>query len=113
MDRGDFDFYDWELPDLTLDWLWHDLDMSAIVPPGAGLVLCHLNINSTDAGNLLRFRKKGQVFQSNMSERITQVGNRSASYGIWIMPNDDAVAEYLGAVVPWQVIDIIVRGWFI
>lgn len=117
VNRGDPDTWDWEWAaeggDFIMDWYWHDLDMSAVVPPGAVLVLFVLHLTASAAGNLIRFRKKGQVNSNNISERITQVATVPQSFDVWVMPDDNAVIQYLGAATNWSVIDITVRGWFI
>lgn len=112
-DPGTWDYEDGFGGLFIKDWTWHDLDMSAVVPPGAKLVLFCLTMTAYAAGNLIRFRKKGQVNQNNMSERITQVDGISQSFDVWITPDDNAFIQYLAAPDDWLVIDITVRGWFI
>jgi len=66
VDRGDPTPWDFTLSDFTTNGAWHDLPLDDIVPPGTICVKFYLLIQAQTIGNLINFRKKGNILGWNM-----------------------------------------------
>ena len=110
--RGDPAAADKVVGDLTVDAGWHDLDLSAIVPAGANMILLRVDVTNNTAAQYVQFREKGQAQNSNSALVFAQVAAIKTSQNITVMCNAARVIQYLasnGGV--FASLDITVRGW--
>ena len=114
--REDYDDYDFDIGDYTIDEAWHPLTLSSIVPEGAKSVYLRCLINQDNAGKSFSF-KGGDAGTSSQitwitttqvaglvirSEGIVPLGaNRDVQY--WVSNNS----------ADWNLLRLIVQGWFI
>lgn len=113
VNRGDPAAYDFEEGVLITDGLWHDLDLSSIVPAGA--VAVHLLIVAFDnlVNSLLFFRKNTNTYNHNAIALYISVANTFISVGDFVPCDTNRVIEYLATNTTWGGIGITVKGWFI
>lgn len=111
-DRGDPISYDLTLSDFITDGLWHDLDLSGIIPPGTQAALANVIIRSPIAASNMSFRKNGH---SNIWA-ISAIDNGIAGVMHWdnlvIVPDTNRIAEYVLANVAWNNIYFTIVGWW-
>lgn len=111
VDRGDPENYDFTKEDLTLDLIWHDLNLSNIVPVGTSLV--HLRVKlATPSLAGLQFRKKGNTNLINAAVMKVQVANVYYYEDFLVACDSNRIIQYLASDVSWTTLDIIIRGWF-
>lgn len=108
-DRGDPASPDWDETDLTADGSWHDLDLSAIIPPQVRLVLLRINLAATVQS--LTIREKGNSNTANAILIETGGGAGIHSNDCFVVPNASGVVEYMlsGEITS---VDITVGGWW-
>lgn len=118
VDRGDPAAVDWDEGDLTINGAWHDLDLSAIVPDGAVLVLLRVVVVTADNG-AISFRENGNANAINVATLSSHVPVMSPpheqySADLLVAPSPNRIIEYK-ATAGWTVdsIDITVGGWWI
>jgi len=113
VDRGNVDALDFVVGDLTTDWTWRDLDLSAIVPVNAIAVHIVAIVRDDNAISNFQFRKNGFTTEINISRIATQ-SNLASMYMDVIQPCDaDRVIEYRATNTTFSTISIYVRGWII
>ena len=97
--------------DLTCDNVWHDLDLSAIVPNDAKTVVLHVAVWTTDISKtILGFRKNGDSTLANVAAVNAQLINH-ANYGDLIVACDEhQIVEYYANI--GISCHITVGGWF-
>jgi len=113
VDRGDVLNADKIETDLALDGAWHDLDLSAIVPSNAKLILVRLYTKSDSASLSLRFRKKGYSTEYNFSKTYCRAANTGGHYDTHITCNASGIVEYKGDSGNWTSVEFTVGGWWI
>lgn len=112
VDRGDPQWPDFMTGSFTADNKWHDLDLSSIVPAGVTLVFLRTTIQKSQLVYWLYLKKKGIVNNINCFSCYTQGGD-AAWMGNVIQPCDsDRVIEYRLFDGEYDVVEILVRGWF-
>lgn len=102
-----YDESDFNADVLTCDNAWHDLDLSAIIPPSVKAVHLIVSLSHATGGYVMFLRKKGT---SN-----TTVISKIISYGLSeiIVPvNSAGVIEYITSNVVGLSIFISVKGWW-
>lgn len=100
---------------LTQDNAWHDLDISAAVPPSGRGFPVQFRVDTKDAaaGSYGIFRRNGQTNLYNAAIIRNQVANVVNSAGDCMVPTDSAgVIEYLFSEA-MTTIDIVVRGYWV
>jgi len=113
VDRGDIDDYDFIVGDLTCDWTWRDLDLSAIVPVNAVAVHIVAIVRDDNVISNFQLRKNGMSTEINIARIATQ-SNLASMYLDVIQPCDaDRVIEYRATNAVFSTISIYVRGWII
>src|SRR4030042_833391 len=95
VDRGDPAAHDFELADLTTDSLWHDLDLSPIIPSKAKVVLINVSIKDDLTNMTIGIRTKGNSYYVNTTWVYTQVANQRNQYDIICIPNKDRLLSYV------------------
>lgn len=113
VDRGDPAAADQTIATLTFDNLWHDWDMSAVVPEGAKLVLLRTLLKSGVINKRIQFRTKGSVNWPNLTVPRVQVANINFERDCQIAVNSDRVVEYKASVAPWTFCTITIAGWWL
>lgn len=112
VDRGDPENADFEAGDFIKDSSWRNLDLSGIVPTTAKAVLFALDIIATTTHEKCRFRKKGNVFEKNMSSLFTQVAYISKAADMVCPIGTDGLLEYNIDAATWGAIRFTVKGWW-
>jgi hypothetical protein len=112
VDRGDPASYDFTTGSFTTNGVWHDLDLSSIVPAGAKAVLLHVYFYDTAAGSTLAVRKNGNSNNISASYFITQVPNISVEFEAICPLDDGRIIEYYGTNKTFSSINFGVKGWF-
>lgn len=112
VDRGDPASYDYAKEDLTIDGVWHDLDLSAIVPATARVVLLSGRVegNAVDWG--IKFRKNGNTNEINKCSMETIRANVIRHRSCIVPIGSDQILEYNVDNQVWTTLDVVVRGWW-
>jgi hypothetical protein len=111
-DRGNPANPDWTQLTITQDAAYHDLDLSGIVPIGTKAVLLTVGILSTSANRLLRFRKKGNSNNINITETRTQVANQAIYALVVVGVDENRLIEYYASNAAFTGINVTVSGWW-
>lgn len=113
VDRGDPASVDFDKDDLTIDYNWHELDLSTIIPKNAKLVMLRVIVNVMEIGRFCRFRKAGNSNDYNTVKIRTQAGAAEYAVTTFVSCNTDGVVEYKIQTAVWNKFDITVGGWFV
>jgi len=112
IDRGDPSSYDYSQTDLTIDGLWHDLDLSGLVTAGAKLILLEGEIEASSVGYNIEFRKNGNSNEINHCGMESLRNNEPRHRSCLVACDNSQKIEYKIDNQTWTTIDIAVRGWF-
>lgn len=113
VDRGNAVAPDWQLGDLVVDFAWHDLDCSAIVPLGATTAVFQMRILSNESNKNFFIKTKGYTGDFNLvvantkGQFILEIAEGPIALGV------DRIVEYMGTPPGLIVIVLTIRGWFI
>jgi len=110
--RGDPANVDFNIGVLTANSLFHDLDLSAIIPADAKLVVLSVLVTENAGVHLFAFRKKGLVNTKNMNTNYSQFANFPYACNPLVVPDWNGIIEYYIQTGVWATFDITVRGWF-
>ena len=103
---------DYTEANFTWDGAWHDLDMSAIVPLSAKLVLITIRYNWSHAGNSVALRHPDDTNSDGSIVIIQQVANQGFFQTILVPVKNGKVSykQWNGAaqLYMWRVL-----GWFL
>lgn len=113
VDRGDVGSYDYSTDDFTKDNNWHDLDISSKIPAGTKAIVCIVWAQSYNPTNVVYFAKKGDTNYFNISTIITQQGGIGCPQDIIIMPDTDGWIKYRATGTQWQILTLVIKGYFI
>lgn len=113
VDRGDPAGYDFSTSDFTTDSVYHNLDLSSIIPKGTKLVLIRLRFIATETTHYMRFRKKGQANSINIDHIVCTVANLENFCNVIVAPNQSGIIEYSAANTTFTQIYMLVRGWWL
>jgi len=113
VDRGDPENYDFVYTDLIRDGAFHDLDLSGIIPKGRPLLIVRLSLRTGTGIGSVWFKPKGMTYDKNSSTVYTQLQDVIYSLDISVYPNADGFIEYYVSGDVFNIINIIVRGWFV
>ena len=111
-DRGDPSSNDFEVGDLTTDETWNDLDLSSIVPEDAIAVILSVRVQDGQAGNVVKFRKKGNSNTNNSVSIRTQVADVNIDQQVTVFCDTSRVIQYYGTNTTFTTINIVVSGWY-
>ena len=113
VDRGDPTGFDWDQTDLSVqNDTWNDLDLSAIVPAGAKLVLFRTLIKDASVNVVVYLREKGNVDAYNATDTRTQVSNVYLAGEALVACGSDRVVEYrITAAIDY--LGFLVKGWWL
>lgn len=112
VNRGDPANVDWELGDFTIDYGWHELDLSSIVPAGVSSVLCTTVMFNTISGKHYAFRTKGNTNTNNESLINNQIASKVQAHDIIVHPDRDGKIEYFIDEDGWIALTLTVKGWW-
>lgn len=112
-DRGDPAAPDFVKTDFIRDNAWHTLDLSAIVPEGAVLVLFCVRAHSPYIEQGIRLRKHGNTNDVARSMLRTQLAHVSMHFDWSTACSPDRKIDYRISVDPWGLIYLTVKGWWL
>jgi len=110
--RGDPAVFDYKEPDWTMDYLWHELDLSAIVPANAKAIDASFIIAARSTGKFFHFRRHGQVNNKNICFGMINVAWGSYGFDLTIPCDADRKIDYLMSPDIDLVANFIVKGWW-
>jgi hypothetical protein len=113
VDRGDPVNYDFTLGDFTTDATWRDLDLSAVVPAGAVLVLLACSLEDNASGSIMLWRKNGNTNNVARDGQRTQVQNAKIEDSVIVACDSNRVIEYYGTNTAFTAINVTIIGWWI
>lgn len=113
VDRGDPANEDFDQGDLTIDFMWHELDLSAIVPSGASAIALRVLLLNTGIGQEIICKKHGNINFYNVGTVITQVANTIIEATLIIPVDESRKIDYVVWVGGWLGIDLTVLGWWL
>lgn len=111
--RGDPAVQDYDHNDFTYDNVWHALDLSAVVPDGAKAVLFHVSAKDAQVQNFGQFERNGGINHTNFSQIIIQVADLTIAYDIVVACDEDRKIQYRFPGVPFDLFDLVIRGWWL
>jgi len=112
VDRGDPDAYDYSVGDFTKDGLFHELDLSAIVPSNAKFIGIRAVVRCTAAQDYCIFRKKGNVNTKNAIQGYVSINDGYNSVMGNVPCNSTRIIEY-SFTANFTIINFCVCGWII
>lgn len=112
VNRGDPANYDFTLTDFTTDGNWHDLNLSAITPTTARLILLDLDFNVDHKGEAIEFRKKTNSNDKNHAGVDSFENNQDRHKQLCIIPNNSQVCEYKTVSENWNSLNMTICGWW-
>lgn len=112
-DRGDPAAFDFTVDSFTTDGTWRDLDLSAIVPSGAVLVLLFVQVTDDAVNSWISFRANGNANTINAPSLRTQVANQINEAQIIVPLDAGRVIEYCGKNLAFAAINVVVCGWWL
>jgi len=104
--------YDYDQTTLTKDGAWHDLDLSAIVPTSAKLVLLRVGASYTAPGNYFRIGKQGDTNSFSVVNVATQLSN-IINEQTALVPLVNGKIRYYCSAVSFSLLRLLVLGWFL
>ena len=112
--RGGTDGWDFEKADLLINDLWHDMDLSAIIPENAVAVQLRVEFRNTAANRYVTFREKGIGDEYCIYKKMTQVGDVYKHLYPMLHVDGNRKIEYkVDSGNGWSYINIVVLAWFI
>ena len=96
-DRGDPAAFDVTQAAMTLNNAWQNLDLSAFVPADAAWILLRVEINDTNPGRTLHFRKDGNANAIAIPGIVVQVSGVSNEVEILVPCSAARIIEYRGS----------------
>lgn len=111
--REQFANPDFQLGDMIRDNAWHDLDLSAIVPDGAGCIAFEVRLRAAIGGKALRLRRKGNTTEHPRSMESSYAGNINNWSDMSVSCNAGRVIQYRMSGDPWSNFELSVKGWWL
>jgi len=98
---------------LTQDNVWHNLDLSGIIPKNTQLILLRGVCKDAVFTTGIEIRYPDIVSNLNITElRSITPGNKTIA-DLWVTPNPAGVVQYRIQESGWDDIDLTVGGWFV
>jgi hypothetical protein len=113
VNRGDPAAADWTINDFEIDGLYHELDLSGIIPPNTNAVLFRAYLRSTAAANQIRLRKNGSLYTFNSSVFYVPVANRNYEPDLIVSPDSNSKIQYMVTSTGWNILSLTVAGWWL
>jgi len=112
VNRAEQSDYDYDKDTLTVDGYWHVLDLSAIVPANAKVVLLRVGVGYDMRGKFIRISKAGQTNVYSCFEVTTQVAGTRFEDTTLVDCTGQQIQYLASAGVPMWLY-LIVLGWFL
>ena len=113
IDRGDIPSADFTIADFVRDGIWHDWDVSAIVPENVTAVNLRVTMSGTAANRNFSVRTAGNVNGANVFlATIQNAGIFSPQMGT-VYPSAARHLEYKFSSVTINSIFITINGWWL
>lgn len=112
-DRGDAANPDFNLGDLNINGLWHELDLSSVVPEGANLVRIEAVFVTTALNAFIQLRTPGNTGVVNRAANVMQTANRNHEEILLVQPNADRIVEYRTSTGITGTLLLTIGGWWI
>lgn len=113
VEREDADAYDFLESDLTMDADWHDLDLSAVVPEGAVMIILHVRYQRSVAVGRLEFIGKTGASTWTSQRLYINEANNMHSQAVFLPCDSTRVIRYTTNNATLTYIWGVVAGWFI
>ena len=111
-DRGDPASIDYVLTDLIEDNAWHDLNLSALLPPDAIAVELSVSYTANALNQDINFRRNGYIHVANAPGIRSQVANQSILQQIKVSCDTSQIIEYYLSSTATTAVAITVTGWY-
>jgi len=112
-DRGDPANQDWNQNDLIFDGVWHDLDLSSIVPVDTKGVVLRVAHQATLLGFYIYFRTKGNSNWPNVAECRNLVSAQIHHRDKIVAVDSNRVIQYKAYITAPSLLLITVAGWWL
>lgn len=112
VNRAEQSAYDYNQSTLTKDGAWHTLNLSAIVPANAKLVLLRVGAAYTAAGYYFRISKAGQPGPFSWADIATQAANIVNEQTVLVDCSGQQI-QYWCSAVSFSSLRLLVLGWFL
>ena len=112
VNRGDPAAADFTTGTLTADGAWHTLDISAIVPVNAKLVVLRMRAANSAASRTMRVSKVGNVNAFACASMTTNVANIAVEQTTIIDCSGQHIQYWLTSAT-WADLGLTVLGWFL
>ena len=113
VNRGDPDSYDYDANDFIIDGMWHDLDISSIIPKNAKLVLLRIRFKAIETSKFFEFRTNNQVYINNIVSLYTTVTNIFVCGDVFVTPDSNGIIDYCITTNTTATINVCIAGWFV
>jgi len=110
--RGDPTEPDYVVGNFTKDGTWYSLDLSAIIPVNAKLVLLKFMAICGAPGGYVGVRKNGAVDTLNIDTEKYLPQAAVAEFSLSVTPDSAGIIEYKVPNLAWPTLEMIVGGWF-
>ena len=111
--RGELAEADFTTEDFTTDGVWHDLDLSGIVPKNATLVLLGVEMKLDTTGKNFGVIKKGIVNDIAKDWLTSQAANVFIRDTLTASIDKNGFIKYYGSNYTFTSLYMSVRGWFV
>lgn len=112
VNRGDPAGHDYTAATLTADGAWHVLDISAIVPKTAKLVVLRMRAADASASRTMRISKAGNTNSFACASMTTMVANIAVEQLTTIDCTGQQIQYWLTSAT-WADLGLTVLGWFL
>lgn len=104
--------WEFELTGLIEDDAWHDLDLSALLPPSAVSVIMSIEFAASSAGVDIKFRKNGLSNVFDSQQLRNQVANIIIKTQMVVNCDTSRVIEYILDSPNTTIVNIAITGWY-
>ncbi|MBA7667202.1 hypothetical protein ES703_75287 [subsurface metagenome] len=111
--RGDPTEYDFNLGDFTVDYQWHPLDLSAIVPAGAKGVGISIVARPIAVPMDIQFRRGGQVDAYNWSGFMTKVAGNQQKETFMVACDENRIVDYRIETGGVSAMEVVIICWWL
>lgn len=112
VDRGDVLESDFGAKDLTIDGLWHELNLGGIIPENAKAAHISTRARSIGVEMIIAYRKKGKIQPFGHRALVTQVDQLDIETHVPVALDADRKIEYQITDVIWPFITVRIKGWW-
>lgn len=110
-DRGDVTPVDYDVNDFTIDYAYHELDISSKVGAGVRYVLIQLTIKTTTVDESFYIGENGNSNPYNSFSRIFIIADKSIRHSGWVLTDAAGKIQYKFSTGTWTSIDMVIRAY--